>query len=371
MRFEVYVTVWGGPYVEKYLTTSLASQLAPGNLPALAREHDFSWHIYTDRASAPLLEAGLAGLRTHAAVDLLFYEDVAYRGGTLAEAIANSDPASAKHNVQRVTSQHFLEKARGTGAAAMLLDSDFIFADGAWAELPVRIAAGAKAVCAMFLRLEEEQARPRLRPSMAPRELVRLGLDALHPLALAQFIDAEPFSAYPSQLNWRVGSDGFVTHCFFPHPLVVMADGSARYSSTMDYEFALRAVADDAQVHLITNSDELLLCKMTPARYLAENARGGKPTLESLGRFIVSNTNRRHRHFMAQPIRFRAGGDEAAWREVEARSTRLIEAAYKAADLIVAGAAGDPRTLMFLKSYLGPIEDFLSPQMVSRMKGWM
>jgi hypothetical protein len=253
----------------------------------------------------------------------------------------------------------------------MLLDSDFIFADGAWAVLPERVEKGAKAVCAMFLRLAEEHAGPHLRPVMRPHDLVRLGLDALHPLTRAMFVDAEPFTSYPSQLNWRVGEGGFVTHCFFPHPLLVVPDRSTRYSSTMDYEFALRAVADDAQVHLITSSDELLLCKMTPARYLAANAKGEKPTLESLGRFIVSNTNRRHRHFMAQPIRFRAGGDEQAWRDVEVRSTRLVEAAYKAADLIVAGAAGDPRTLMFLKSYLGPIEDFLSPQMVSRMKGWM
>jgi hypothetical protein len=93
--------------------------------------------------------------------------------------------------------------------------------------------------------------------------------------------------------------------------------------------------------------------------------------LESIGRFIVSNTNRRHRHFMARPIRFRAGGSEDEWTETEMRSNRFVEAAYKAAELIVAGAGSDPRTLMFLKSYLGPIEDFLSPQMVSRLKGWM
>ena len=261
MRVDVYVTVWGAAYVEKYLKYSLASQLAPGNLPALAGAHDFLWHIYTDRASTPLFDAALAKVRSYAEAELIFYEDIAYKGGTLAEAIANSDPATVKHNVQRVTSHHFLEQAAANNAQALiLLDSDFIFADGAWVAMLARAEEGARAVCAMFLRLEEERAAPRLSSIMTPRDLVRLGLEALHPLARAMFVDADSFTGYPSQLNWRVGGDGFITHCFFPHPLLIVPGGTMRYSSTIDYEFALRAVADDARVRLITSSDELLFC---------------------------------------------------------------------------------------------------------------
>ncbi len=193
----------------------------------------------------------------------------------------------------------------------------------------------------------------------------------MHPLARAMFVDAEPFTAYPSQLNWRVGAHGFVTHCFFPHPLLVVPQGGVNYSGTMDYEYALRAVADDTAIHLVRSSDELLVCKMTPAAYNADAIRAAPPGIAELGRFVVSNTNIRHRLFMRQPIRFIAGGTEAEWAAVEEHAGRFVEAIYKAAELVAAGARADARTMVFLKSFLGPIEDYLSPQTAARLRDWM
>jgi hypothetical protein len=378
MRIDVYVTVWGARFVEKFLTYSLASQLAPANLPAVGGDVDFVYHIYTDRASEPLFAPRLAELGAHADVQFAFYEDIAFKGGTLKEALDNSDPATVKHNVQRLTSRHLLSLAAEQGSdAVILLDSDFIFADGAWAALIELHRAGAKAVCGMFLRLEEESAVPLLPDvgkGIAAPDLVSIGLRAMHPSMKAMFLQADPFTSYPSQLNWRVGpvegeTEGYIAHCFFPHPLLVVPRGGINYSGTMDYDYALR-VADDEQIHLVTSSDELLFCKMTPASYNA-GAAGAKPDIGELARFIVSNTNLRHALFMSQPIRYRAGGDAAVWQETEERSTRFVEAIYRAAELVVAGAKTDARTMVFLKSFLGPIEDFVSPQTAARLKGWM
>ena len=376
MRIDVYVPVWGQAYVEKFLTYSLASQLSPGNLPAISRETELVYHVYTDRASEAHFYPAIERLRTLVDVKFRFYEDMPFRGGTLAEAIAASGSASVKHNVQRLTSRDLLIAAVKAGSAAVvLLDSDFIFADGAWPTLIAAHRDGARAVCAMFLRLAQEAAEPRLAgrldSGIAPRALVALGLEALHPLARAMFVDAEPFTAYPSQLNWWVGTHGFVTHCFFPHPLLVVPQGGVNYSGTMDYEYALRAVGDDAAIHLVRSSDELLVCKMTPAAYNADVTGAAPPNIADLGRFVVSNTNIRHRLFMRQPIRFVAGGSENDWVDVEQHAARFVEAIYKAAELVVAGARTDARTMVFLKSFLGPIEDFLAPQTAARLKGWM
>ena len=38
MRYDVFVTVWGKDFVEKFVEFSLGSQLAAGNLPALAEQ---------------------------------------------------------------------------------------------------------------------------------------------------------------------------------------------------------------------------------------------------------------------------------------------------------------------------------------------
>lgn len=376
MRVDVYVTVWGKPYVDKFLRYSLASQLAPANLPAVDGDIEFAYHIYTDRATQP--DFDLDGLRAHADVSFTFYEDMPFKSGSLADAIAASDPATVKHNVQRLTSRHLLQRAADCGSdAVILLDSDFIFADGAWPAMLAAHRAGAKAVCAMFLRLEEESAKPLLpdlRAGIAAPDLVAIGLQAMHPSMKACFLQADPFTAYPSQLNWRVGpivgdTEGYVAHCFFPHPLLVSPARGVNYSGTMDYDYALRIAADE-EIHLVRSSDELLFCKMTAGAYNAESV-GARPDIGALGRFVVSNTNIRHALFMSQPIRYRAGGDEAVWQETEARSTQFVEAIYRAAELVVAGAKTDARTMVFLKSFLGPIEDFVSPQTAARLKGWM
>ena len=384
MRIDVYVTVWGAAYVDKYLTYSLASQLTPGNIPALARDGiEFVYHIYTDRTSEALFHPGIAALARHADVRFRFYEDISYKGVSLAEAMVNSPPETVKHNVQRLTSLRFLAELGETASdAAVLLDSDFVFSEGSW---PTMIAArreGAEAFCAMFLRLDEHAAAPllknRIGGGLSGREIVAIGLEALHPIARAMFVDADPFTSYPSQLNWPVnerggasGRAGFVTHCYFPHPMLSKPRSGLRYSGTMDYEYALRAVSDNSKIVLARNSDDFLVCKMTPASYLAEQPRGNVAGIADLARFAISNTNLRHRLFMDQSIRFIAGGTEADWAETETRSQRFVEAIYAAAEVILGTARTDARTMVFLKSFLGPIEDFASPQTAARLNGWM
>jgi hypothetical protein len=371
------VTVWGEAFVKKYLDYSLLSQLSPGNLPAAAEAAEFRYHIFTDRESEPYFHPVIAPLQAIADVKFRYFDEVPYRGGSLAEAMHNSDPEILKHNVQRVTSSALAGEAMAAGAAALiLLDSDFIFSEGSWPAMLARFDGGARAVCAMFMRLSEEAAADRLRDALGGgiggQDLVRIGLDAMHPISARMFLDADPFTGYASHINTRLGDYGYITHCYFPHPLLVAPATGGHYSSTMDYDFALRAVADDGAIHLIRSSDELLICKMSKHDYLADQSAGAAPTVGSLSDFALNNTNQRHRLFMAQPIRFRAGGDEETWRAEEERSGRLIEAVYKTVELTVENVGPEnPQNLVRLKSYLGPIEDYMSPQTRARLKGWL
>lgn len=377
MRFDVFLTVWGETFVKKYLEFSLPSQLSPGNLPAAAEGAEFCYHIFTDRESEPHFHPAIAALEATADVRFRYFGDVPYRGGSLAEAMRNSDPDILKHNVQRVTSSQLAGEAMDAGTSGLIfLDSDFIFSEGSWPAMLARFHDGARAVCAMFMRLDEEAASARLQAALdggiAARDLVQIGLDAMHPISARMFLDADPFTGYASHINTRVGEHGYITHCYFPHPLLVAPETGGQYSSTMDYEFALRAVANDSAIHLIRSSDELLISKMSRHTYLDDQSTGQAPSVGSLADFALNNTNQRHQLFMAQPIRFRAGGDEAAWSSEEQRSAKLVEAVYKTIELTLANAGpGKAQNLVGLKSYLGPIEDYMSPQTRSRLKGWL
>jgi hypothetical protein len=315
-----------------------------------------------------------------------FYDEIPFAGGTLDQAIESSDPSTLKHNVQRITAQHLLSGL--DDSAAILLDSDFIIADGSLARLHDLRVAGKRAVMTLLMRLNEATAGPILSQDvsayLAPRDLVRLSLDHMHPIFAAYYMEAGQATSYPSQLNWRVGQfgdephqeSGIISQCLFPHPLMVVPDkssseGGSKYFSTMDYDYALRAVSDDSAIHLSRSSDEILVCKISHEEYLADSEQAEPLTIERLAHFVLNNTNIRHRLFLDQSICFVAdeGGD---WDAVNKAAEQFMEATYKAVELMVGKlSAGDPMTMVHLKSFLGPIEDFLSPQVQARLKGWL
>ncbi len=378
MRYDIFVTVWGERFVQKFLDFALASQLTPGNLPGLSKEADILYRIYTDRSSEPFFWPGLDRLSPHCDIELIFYEDIPYRHGTLAEAMVYSDLKSVKHHVQQVTSQHHMALAADQAeTAVMLMDSDFIFSDGSLLHMHEQRCAGKKAYAGMFLRLLEEEAAPkllqRLPKPLAGRDLVTLARDHMHPRFKSMFADAEEPSSYPTQINWSVGRKGFVTHCFIPHPLMVNVKAETlRYFSTMDYEVLLRAAPSDDDVYFCRNSDEMLVCKMSPGSYLSDLAVGPAPGLDVMARFAIANTNIRHQLFMTAPVRYVAEEDYAAFSETEQRTQVFAEAIYKTADLILSRqAASDPRIMVYIKSFLGPIENFMSPQIHARMEDWL
>ena len=382
MRYDVFVTVWGKTFVRKFIDFSLASQLAPGNLPALSKRAKIYYHIYTDKASQSYFGSNLSNLSNYVEIKFYYFDEVPFGGGNLEQAMLNSDYKTVKHNVQRITANHMLSEVKNS--AAILMDSDFIIADGSLARMHDLRQKGKRAVMVSLLRLNETTVSTTLQKNidfyLNARNLVKLCFTHMHPILAAYFVGSAVSTNYPSQLNWWVGQSGhdpaekvgFVTKCLFPHPLMVEPDlsgsaSSAKYFSTMDYDYALRAVADDQAIHLSKNSDEILICKMSPEKY-GTHSDGAVPlSRERMAQFVLNNTNIRHRIFFDQLIHFVAdqNGD---WDIVNQEASNFIEESYNIVDEIISQTSiSDPMTLVYLKSFLGPIEDFISPQIHSRM----
>ncbi len=115
-----------------------------------------------------------------------------------------------------------------------------------------------------------------------------------------------------------------------------------------------------------------MFCKMSPGSYLADLETGPSPSIQVMALFVIANTNIRHRLFMTKPVRYVAAKDDAAFDTIEGQTREYTEAIYKAADLILAEqSASDPKIMVYVKSFLGPIENFISPQIHSRLKGWL
>jgi hypothetical protein len=383
VRYDVFVAVWGQPFVRKFMELSLVSQLALGNLPALAKNADIHYHIYTDKASRKFFGPNLLELSEYAQIHFYYFNEIPYGDGNLEQAISNSDIMTIKHNVQRITANHMLSRLENS--AAILMDSDFIIADGSLNRMHSLRRKGKRAVMTTLLRLNETTASPLLYKDipfyLEARNLVKLCIEHMHPIFAAYFKDSQRSTNYPSQLNWWVGDAnknlnaraGVATQCLFPHPLMIepdllARDSGAKYFSTMDYDYALRVVADDSDIHLSRNSDEILICKISPEEYLANNDDVKPLSEKRMAQFILNNTNIRHRIFLDQLVYFVADRD-GDWDVVSQEANRFIEETYKTVDTMVSRLSiADPITTVYLKSFLGPIEDFISPQLQSRMK---
>ena len=137
----------------------------------------------------------------------------------------------------------------------------------------------------------------------------------------------------------------------------------------MDYEVLLRAVTSDEDIYFCQSSDDLMFCKVSPQSYFGNSGIGPAFTMDVMANFVISNTNIRHKIFMGNPIRYLACDDEKAFKLAEKEAQRFVDAVYKLAELRLAKVPpSETKMMVYAKSFLGPIENFISPQIQSQLK---
>lgn len=360
MTWHLFALVWGEPFVRRFAELAVPFQAMAGNVPALAGDGPVVYHAYSDEDSRDHVRAALAPLARWCDIEVHRFDDASARG------LLGPD---YRYEVQRTCLRDLSARA-SDGDSIVLLDSNFVVGDGTLRAVAERRRQGFRAASVSVLRVETGAfaaalGRPSAGEPIGPRRLLAAGLAAMHPMTDAFFVDARPFTPYPSQISWRVGAGGIVNRNFLPHPLMVPASlALARAQSTMDYELALRAVADDAHIHVCGDSDEMLVVKFSSAGHGGEPNFDARATPEYVGQFLLACTNRRHRRFVDTPVVFHTADVDARYAQAIRESQALVDAAYAWIDRAAnEGVALDPRRLIYLKSHFGPIEDFMSPQL--------
>jgi hypothetical protein len=319
--------VWGAHHVGNWLEFALPSWLAAGNLPALAANRELTVVILSgsdDRAriAAHPLAAGLAAFAAvhHLAIDDLITPAAPAVSLTLAFARGAA----------------FAQQRRPQTRLAFL-NADFVLADGSLATLATKIDEGAELVLAPSLRAIEETVRPQLetlrRPAelrVAPRDLVRLALAALHPTVLACRVDQPLLApAHPNQLFWRADRDTLLARSMLLFPLALKPTrpiGPA--SSFFDYGF-VDTVAPGATATVLGDSDDWFALELAPERQEERLLRVGKPEVDDIARSLAVWSTAFHRSQIGHAIVIHAAdGRGAASARAEAeRYVRAIRAA--------------------------------------------
>jgi len=339
------VVVWGERF-RRYLTDyCLPSLLSPGNIPALAGGRGNRFLICTTPADRAAIRETPAFIALERHITPVFVEiPLPPAGRSGCEHMGVGHRAAA-------------ELVRRDGGYGVFLTPDLMLSDGSVAALERHARNGRRVVLCAAFRFGEEPLFEQLRamgallPSGAApaaavmvtgRQLVSAMLRSFHSEGLSYGWDAPAFANLPAACWWRVpGEDGIVVHSLSWAPLLLDYAAVARHDTTaletwtIDADYVYRNFGDTPDIHIVTDSDEIMLVSWTP---LAETARTQSTTLPErlpLARNWIKGAIVRgaltsgifdplkQRSFFI-PVRWHAGDLTPAWTETERRAAAIL-----------------------------------------------
>ncbi|MBT5108757.1 MAG: hypothetical protein HOM25_08745 [Rhodospirillaceae bacterium] len=374
---HVLVSVWDAPYIDKFVDTALATQLSPGNIPALSAKANLIYHFYTNAESAPYLMQRTTALASHAEIVMHTFEDTVFEGETIAQHLSPYSGATFKNFLNQVSVFHLLDQIAANDPPEVLFvgDSDLLYSDGAFPIMFDALQRGKKAVVSPTVRLSLEQSQDALASALARGHGVdarTLGaMIAAFPHAAAQisYMQDGVGPAYPSQMSWPVGN-GLLCRTFFPHPVAMIPNPDCRrWESTIDYDFILHCYPDPRDIEMFTDGATVTICKLSTDAYLQGQMSRAPLQLDTLADFLLSSTNEAHRPFAEQAVRYAADPDNPALDLVETESATLLADMYGYRQTLLDGLDdADPVKNLIVRSHFGPIEAYLSPQRLQRLQ---
>ncbi len=344
--FYFVVVFWGERFRNYLADYCLPSLLAPGNIPALrGGNHKFIF-CTTPHDWETISATGIyATLKQH--IEPCFVE------------IPPAPPG--KSGCEHMGLGHTLaaQMAHRDGAYGVFLTPDLMMSDGTVTALRRHALAGAKVVLVAALRFGEEPLFQRFmtlgiikegerlselgRPlSMTGRQMVAACLHSFHSETQRYEWDVPYFTHFPAACWWRVpGEEGIVLHSLSWAPFlcdysaVEEHDTSVLETWTLDGDYVFRNFGDGSDIHVVTDSDEMMLVSWAP---LADRPQSLFPNpfkmLPVVGELIKGGTLRATLRsglfdslklkIFFTPVRWHAREIAPAWDVTEARALHLL-----------------------------------------------
>jgi hypothetical protein len=321
---DFIVPVWGASYTRLFVDVCLPTLLAPGNIPALPYPDRHVFAIYTTPDDRRTIEAAPAFRRLAGAIRVEFHPVRA----RVAQIINHYD-------VQSDCFRRAIRRADAADRALVFLTPDLIMADGSLRGLARIASTPVRAVLGVGIRLDKAPVSRHVLANhcsaagdviaIAPRDLVRLALDALHPIAKAHMFHAESDQLQLSNLYWRVGGEGLLARCFHLHPFLVYPRvKNAPFTNTVDGDYLESACPDPADTYVLTDSDEFSAWELSDADRRVPALPRSAP-LADLVKWVRDKTTPRHRALIGNAIRIHCGmTDQTVWQRTELEAADAV-----------------------------------------------
>jgi hypothetical protein len=329
MRCHFLTAVWGPWHTQAFLRLNLPSLLAPGNLPAFARDIDTTYVIGTSESDAQAMQDAPIVRLLQKTVKLRF---VTYRDSAFGAPVAT----------HMKIWQNGVRAAKRDDAFFMVNPADMIWAEGSFGNIAKRLKGGSKAIYALFARVVEETFRPELAHGHAPdapisipsRAMVDMTLRHFHPLHAAYLRDSDQFPFHAEYIYWPVRGQGLLMRSLATTALVFHA---RRYA--VNSNFSLSQVHDPGEVAFIDDSDEMFGVSLTPLlkdRDWYSDFR--RADLDEIGAWWITFDGPAHLDLARSRIRFHTGAaDGPDWRRAELQSDFFVVQSLIAREMIRLG----------------------------------
>ncbi len=322
--FHIIVPVWGREYTRIFTDLLLPTLLAPGNIPALPYPERHVFQIYTTPADRAVIEASPVHAQLKRHIRVVFRR-----------VRAHPEKGGNPYAIQSDCYRRAIREADAADQAMVFLTPDSVMADGSLRNLARIAGTGVRAVLGVGVRLVKETVGDALLRNhrsddgviaIGPRELVRLALPNIHPIAKAHFYHDEGYGLFLSNLYWRIGTEGLLARCFHLHPFMVYPRvKNAPFTTTVDGDYIETACPDLTDTYVVTDSDEFWAFELSAADRRINIMDRSRPPIEFV-QWVFNKTTSRHRLLIGNVIRMHAGvTDGPAWRAAELEAEDCVK----------------------------------------------
>jgi hypothetical protein len=321
LGFHFLTPVWGEAYTRLYVDVVIPAQLAEGNLGAFRHAPNSRYVIYTTPSDAERIRSSPVFDELNSCVPVSF------------EWITGD--SNVVHDKMSTCYRAGIQAANDAKAGVVFLTPDIVFANGSFAALKRLASNGHSVIYVPAIRTLKEDVKLTLSScrtgghaiSIHPRQLMRVALDNLHPLADLSWWDRGDTDLLPANLYWPVGSEGILGRCFHLHPIFVRPQRKdAIFFGTVDDDFCSAACPDSSSDYVVTDSDEFLSIELSDlAHFFGTTFKKG--SIKDAASWAEQFANSRHRMLFDRVIRMHAGiQDEFAWKQAETDAEKVASA---------------------------------------------
>jgi hypothetical protein len=311
--YMLITPVWGDTFSRTFVSVTLPSQLAEGNLGAFAKD-EVEYVIVTTAQDEETIRSSEAFRKL---------QDIA------AVSFIRHEPIDEETNYERLTRTMnlALRQIRGEKSVFFLTADDF-FADGLLGYARERLMQGSRAVIVPTLRVNQAGFNAHLwslrASTLKPRELVSAIMQHEHPLVMSVVINcaSQTMHELPSQTLVRL-KDGYLGRWNVMHPLAVkVAPPVPDIKSTVDWNYPALVSRNARDIVIIRDSDHGLIASPTELGYSQDYSIDQGATPQRRTRNLIEWVNSGwplnfHTLQASDFVRIHAGDIGPEWRDAE------------------------------------------------------